>query len=146
MAKCIILTECRNTILIIYIIFQVCGRNNGVQQFDQFSSWPDVSLANRSQPFQSHASQRRDSRNPAKVYRYTCPFCGKRFSRTNNLRGHLVVHTGIKQFVCPHCNRGYAHKQNLQKHIAAQHRLPLVAGGGRSDDVTARSQSAVEWE
>ena len=37
------------------------------------------------------------------VYPYTCPFCGRGFYGNSNLRGHLVVHTYLKEFTYNIC-------------------------------------------
>lgn len=58
-------------------------------------------------------------------YRYECPYCGKRFAATNNLRGHLVKHTGIKEFVCYMCGNAYAFKQKLKYHMNIIHQLQI---------------------
>lgn len=62
---------------------------------------------------------------PVCNYRYECPYCGKRFAATNNLRGHLVKHTGIKEFVCHLCGNEYAFKQKLKYHLNIVHQLQI---------------------
>jgi len=49
--------------------------------------------------------------------RYTCPYCGRLFSASNNLRGHLVLHTGVKEFTCRLCSKQFAYKHRLKKHF-----------------------------
>ncbi|KAK2156053.1 hypothetical protein LSH36_223g04040 [Paralvinella palmiformis] len=56
-------------------------------------------------------------------YRYSCQFCGKRFNSTGNLRGHLAVHTGQKEFRCHVCDKEFAYKSTLLKHVKTTHGL-----------------------
>ena len=60
------------------------------------------------------------------VYKYDCPYCDMRFSRTNNLRGHLVKHTGIKEFICSLCGKEYAYKQCLKEHLHIYHDVVMT--------------------
>ncbi|KAK2151158.1 hypothetical protein LSH36_374g05040 [Paralvinella palmiformis] len=50
-------------------------------------------------------------------YCYRCNWCGKQFSCPDNLRGHMTIHTGIKQFQCVHCGKQYQYNCTLQRHV-----------------------------
>ncbi|KAK3881043.1 hypothetical protein Pcinc_014500 [Petrolisthes cinctipes] len=54
----------------------------------------------------------------------TCPVCGRCITGKNcrqNLRHHLLIHTGVKPFSCPHCPHRANYKPNLLKHIRSVH-------------------------
>ena len=54
-------------------------------------------------------------------YVYTCPYCGKGFSGHTNLQGHLVHHTGVRQFRCDQCWREFRYAQELKKQKVKNH-------------------------
>lgn len=52
---------------------------------------------------------------------YRCPFCGKSFAGSTNLRGHLAVHTNVREFACHLCEKEYAYKRDLIDHVVFKH-------------------------
>lgn len=50
--------------------------------------------------------------------KYTCTWCGKRFSRPSSLKIHYHSHTGEKPYTCdePGCGRNFSVQSNLRRH------------------------------
>lgn len=44
-------------------------------------------------------------------------YCGKRFSRSDELQRHVRSHTGEKRFECSDCGRRFTRSDHLQKHV-----------------------------
>lgn len=58
-----------------------------------------------------------ESKARGKPTEFQCPMCDKIFGRMENLRRHLLVHTGEKAFSCPVCNKQFTLKQHLKLHM-----------------------------
>ena len=48
--------------------------------------------------------------------RYKCDQCTKTFAKTEDLRHHRSVHTGVYKFECQVCMKGFNRNDRLQKH------------------------------
>ena len=64
------------------------------------------------------------SENPIQKYRtynYHCLVCHKGFMATNDLRGHMSWHTGIKEYKCTICVKEFRYKHAFVKHNRTFH-------------------------
>ncbi|XP_038218432.1 zinc finger protein 836-like [Zerene cesonia] len=45
-----------------------------------------------------------------------CELCQKTFANQNNLKRHMIIHSGIKEFVCDICSKRFNQKITMQTH------------------------------
>ncbi|XP_077377931.1 uncharacterized protein LOC144019014 [Festucalex cinctus] len=48
---------------------------------------------------------------------FSCPFCGKTFSRKEHVQAHVRIHTGEKPFSCSTCGKAFPHKETMIAHV-----------------------------
>lgn len=78
-----------------------------------------------------------------------CPVCGRYITGKNcrqNLRHHLLIHTGEKPFLCPHCPHRANYKPNLLKHIRGVHGPKLAGQAGVAPPPAVPSGLAADQE
>ena len=54
-------------------------------------------------------------------YPYHCQYCGRGFAATNNLKGHLAKHTGVKAFKFHICEEAFSYGKGLKSHMVKFH-------------------------
>ena len=47
----------------------------------------------------------------------TCDYCQKEFSCPSNLKRHVKIHTGQKDYHCQLCDYSFTEKEHLNRHI-----------------------------
>ena len=52
-------------------------------------------------------------------YRY---HCGKGFSGTTNLKGHMAKQTGVSEYKCQHCDREFSYSASLKNPMKSCHK------------------------
>nr|XP_027228135.1 uncharacterized protein LOC113820075 [Penaeus vannamei] len=69
--------------------------------------------------FQSASKLSRHQRKHTNDRKFTCTICQKSFLRSEHLKGHLLIHTGVRNFQCPveHCNAKFTAKSSLYVHL-----------------------------
>ncbi|KAK3850454.1 hypothetical protein Pcinc_038729 [Petrolisthes cinctipes] len=56
---------------------------------------------------------------------FRCHLCSIHCGSANDLRRHVMTHTGEKPFICQYCAHRTARKYNLKKHMRDVHGIPL---------------------
>ncbi|KAM4610580.1 telomere zinc finger-associated protein [Polymixia lowei] len=65
-----------------------------------------------------------ESRNCARVHTYSCPTCSSEFNRKQELRLHIISHTGDMPNKCSSCPEQFMHKRDLTIHMIKIHGFP----------------------
>ncbi|KAM4663456.1 uncharacterized protein O3C94_011703 [Discoglossus pictus] len=84
------------------------GQNGNIAKDFSFTG-KETSIINKPELVQQEKGQ------PG-VKPFSCPQCGKCFSRQSNLITHQKLHTGEKPFACPQCGKCFSKQSNLIVH------------------------------
>ncbi|KAL2094964.1 hypothetical protein ACEWY4_009683 [Coilia grayii] len=76
----------------------------------------DERLENVQYPYHLYISpsNRPGIKGPARPFQ--CPTCGVRFTRIQNLKQHMLIHSGIKPFQCDRCGKKFTRAYSLKMH------------------------------
>lgn len=69
-----------------------------------------------------HAPVETASPRPIADKKHTCPYCGKAFAQSFNLKLHINTHTGQRPYQCEQCPKSFTQRSNLNVHINKSHR------------------------
>ncbi|XP_028308424.1 zinc finger protein PLAGL2 isoform X2 [Gouania willdenowi] len=61
-----------------------------------------------------------------KEKKHPCDHCDRRFYTRKDVRRHMVVHTGRKDFLCQYCAQRFGRKDHLTRHVKKSHSQELV--------------------
>ncbi|XP_066575974.1 zinc finger protein PLAG1 [Amia ocellicauda] len=71
----------------------------------------------------THASK---SSGGTKEKKHQCEHCDRRFYTRKDVRRHMVVHTGRKDFLCQYCAQRFGRKDHLTRHMKKSHTQELL--------------------
>jgi uncharacterized C2H2 Zn-finger protein len=66
-------------------------------------------------------SSSRQTKRPPSERRFKCDQCERMFFTRKDVKRHLVVHTGIRNFACPYCTQRFGRKDHLVRHAKKSH-------------------------
>lgn len=61
-----------------------------------------------------------------KEKKHRCEHCERRFYTRKDVRRHMVVHTGRKDFLCQYCAQRFGRKDHLTRHMKKSHARELL--------------------
>ncbi|XP_026147763.1 zinc finger protein PLAG1 [Mastacembelus armatus] len=66
------------------------------------------------------------SSSGTKEKKHHCEHCERRFYTRKDVRRHMVVHTGLKDFLCQYCAQRFGRKDHLTRHVKKSHARELL--------------------
>lgn len=69
-----------------------------------------------------HAQIETTTPRPVADKKHTCPYCGKAFAQSFNLKLHVNTHTGERPYLCSLCPKSFTQRSNLNVHMNKSHR------------------------
>ncbi|XP_048210632.1 zinc finger protein PLAGL1 [Perognathus longimembris pacificus] len=78
----------------------------------------------------SHLKTHSEEKPPsaAREKKHRCDHCARSFYTRKDVRRHLVVHTGCKDFLCQFCAQRFGRKDHLTRHTKKTHSQELLRG------------------
>ncbi|XP_043946283.1 zinc finger protein PLAGL2 isoform X2 [Protopterus annectens] len=70
-----------------------------------------------------------------KEKKHPCDHCDRRFYTRKDVRRHMVVHTGRKDFLCQYCAQRFGRKDHLTRHVKKSHSQELLKIKTESPDM-----------
>jgi hypothetical protein len=51
------------------------------------------------------------------IHRFRCPFCPQSYTRSHNLKSHLLTHSQERPYTCPTCSSKFRRLHDLKRHL-----------------------------
>lgn len=80
------------------------------------ASLPFATKSQPSSPKNKSRSVPRHTKRPSSERRFKCDQCDRMFFTRKDVKRHMVVHTGIRNFACPFCTQRFGRKDHLVRH------------------------------
>ncbi|RWS12882.1 hypothetical protein B4U79_04140 [Dinothrombium tinctorium] len=69
----------------------------------------------------SNKGNTRYTKRPPNERRFKCDECDRMFFTRKDVKRHMVVHTGVRNFACPYCQQRFGRKDHLVRHAKKSH-------------------------
>lgn len=73
--------------------------------------------------------------------KFTCEHCDRKFFTKKDVRRHLVVHTGMRDFLCQFCPQRFGRKDHLVRHIKKSHSKNVSCETEAESTVTVKTET-----
>ncbi|XP_053201484.1 GATA zinc finger domain-containing protein 14-like [Panonychus citri] len=83
-------------------------------------------------------NMRKTKRSPNER-RFKCDQCERMFFTRKDVKRHLVVHTGVRNYACPFCQQRFGRKDHLVRHAKKSHQKDTRASAASTANITVSS-------